>query len=345
MHLPSDRRDHSCSSAHLRPPRHHQSRGTRRYPDLCGNDFVDRPLSLDHSRREEAQTRPPYLGHPTRVWSENALYQFVGQLLWLITTGIIKISILLYYRRLSGSFSPKFKIASWVGIWYNIAFMVGFLCVGMLYCRPLAAYWLQFDLQWVSEGHTWSCPVDQRLSLPVSGALSVVGDFYSTLLPLCLVYTLNMPKRQKRALYLLFVFGFLVVTAGLVRTILLTHLTRSTYDSSWWSYKAWTWSMLELYLAIIIASAPALKPFFRKYLVDPIGGTLHRSRRYGGSHDGGSWPARSLSDRGRPSCSSPYQNYHYEHQASLSPLFWKDPSSPTKGPRGYFTRVCHEEKV
>lgn len=43
----------------------------------------------------------------------------------------------------------------------------------------------------------------------MSGALSVIGDFYSTVLPLVLVWHLELPQGKKLALYTLFALGFL----------------------------------------------------------------------------------------------------------------------------------------
>lgn len=42
----------------------------------------------------------------------------------------------------------------------------------------------------------------------MSGALSVVGDFYSTVLPLLLVWHLKLAFKKKLALYALFALGF-----------------------------------------------------------------------------------------------------------------------------------------
>ena len=104
----------------------------------------------------------------------------------------------------------------------------------------------------------------------MSAALSVVGDFYATALPLLLVSGLDLPRRQKTALYVLFGLGALVIAAGIVRTVLLNYLINETYDETWWLWKFWLWTFVEVYVAIMAASAPALKPFFRKYLVEKV---------------------------------------------------------------------------
>ena len=187
---------------------------------------------------------------------------------YVIATCLVKISILLFYRRLSSNFSPAFFIATWLGIAYNVTYLVSFLLTIALACRPAEAYWLQLDFAWVAT-HKFTC-IDEHVSLPASAATSVFGDLYATLLPCILILKLDLPRRQKMALYSLFVLGFLVVAAGIVRTFYIDYVINRTYDVTWHIWQFWIWTFVELYISIIAASAPALKPFFRRYLLDPI---------------------------------------------------------------------------
>lgn len=91
----------------------------------------------------------------------------------------------------------------------------------------------------------------------------------------------DAPKRQKVALNVVFSLGMLVVGAGAVRTYYLDRLGRS-WDITWVGYKVYIWSTLEIELALICASAPALRVFFRRYLSDP----LQRAINYGTAHSG-----------------------------------------------------------
>jgi hypothetical protein len=118
----------------------------------------------------------------------------------------------------------------------------------------------------------------------MSAGLSTFGDLYSTLIPCVLVLSLDLPGRRKLALYSLFLLGFLVVAAGLVRTIYVNYLINETYDNTWLLWKFWLWTLVELYTSIAAASAPALKPFFHRYAMDPI--TSGRRDSYSYSRDG-----------------------------------------------------------
>ena len=117
--------------------------------------------------------------------------------------------MLLFYRRLAITFSRAFMIATWIGIAYNICFLVGFLFAITFICLPVRAYWMQFDSAW-DKTHKFTC-LDEHKYLPTSAILSAVGDFYSTLIPMLQIGALGLSRRQKVALYPLFGLGFLYV--------------------------------------------------------------------------------------------------------------------------------------
>ena len=129
----------------------------------------------------------------------------------MFASSSIKISVLLFYRRLSTPSSRAFWYATWVGIWFNILHLIAFgLCL-LLECRPTSAYWQSFSVKWIIEGRKYYC-ADEGKMLPASGGISLLGDLYSTILPMILVHGLQMRVAQKRALYALFGLGFLYVS-------------------------------------------------------------------------------------------------------------------------------------
>jgi hypothetical protein len=57
-----------------------------------------------------------------------------------------------------------------------------------------------------------------------------------------------------------------VSIVGIIRIIYTKNLYFNTYDTTWASEPIWTWTAVEVHGAIICASAPALKVFFKRYL-------------------------------------------------------------------------------
>ncbi|ERF76276.1 hypothetical protein EPUS_04133 [Endocarpon pusillum Z07020] len=215
----------------------------------------------------------------------NRLLTWSSEWCYVLASSSIKISILLFYKRLSQPFPVAFRVATWIGILYNIGYALGFgLTLGLI-CRPVDAYWNQFSPQWQKAGNTFHCGKEE-ISLPISGVLSVIGDFYSTVLPLALVWHLKLPRGKKLALYTLFALGFLVVVAGVIRTILLNVVINRTWDPLWELDTMWIWTIVELNLAIVAASAPALKSFFQHCLIRPTASLYKRTRTPSGTTSG-----------------------------------------------------------
>ncbi|RMZ87538.1 hypothetical protein DV736_g5229, partial [Chaetothyriales sp. CBS 134916] len=130
-----------------------------------------------------------YVPHRINLW--------VSELCIILSLSFTKISVLLFYRRLSVSFSRGFFIAVWVGIIYNILFAISFLLAICLMCRPIEAWWLNFDPVWVAEhAHSVTCG-KERVMEPISGILSSVSDTYTALLPMILISRLDLPSKQK----------------------------------------------------------------------------------------------------------------------------------------------------
>lgn len=134
----------------------------------------------------------------------------------MLGTGCTKISILLFYRRLAaGTYTRKFLWATHIGIIYNACYMLSFCLALIFLCNPTDAYWMSFSPKWVMKGHKYKC-AHENVSLPFSGGFSVIGDAYSTLLPILLIQNLQMSQKQKVALYSLFASGFLCVILSLM---------------------------------------------------------------------------------------------------------------------------------
>lgn len=243
-------------------------------------------------------------GHRLNVW--------ISQWCYLWSTGFIKISILLFYRRLSVSFNRPFYWAVFAGITYNVLQLVGFSIGLLTLCQPVRAYWLSFDFIWRLQNQgNYHCAYE-GWSLTASGIVSIIGDFYAALLPSLLVMRLQMPIRQKFAVALLFAIGYIVVGLGIGRTISLNKVVEHDYDYTWELWASWIWSLTELWVGLIAASAPALKPFFVRYLIDPISSAVHSRSQ-----------SRQKASKGYATPSTPSQ------QASIRKFIFQFPKSST----------------
>lgn len=205
--------------------------------------------------------------------------------IYMVSTATTKISILLFYRRLAaGSVTKNFIYCVHAAIAFVVAYFVVFWINLFIGCRPLAAYWSQIDPFWEAQNE-YQC-IDEARNLLAASGISVLQDFIACGLPTILLWKVQFPRRQKIALGIIFGVGFLYDTpiiqlstfarrtdkldslcvAGVLRIIYTIPLYYSTYDVTWESYPAWIWYAIESHMAVICASAPALKLFFKETL-------------------------------------------------------------------------------
>jgi len=86
-----------------------------------------------------------------------------------------------------------------------------------------------------------------------------------------------------------------VCIVGIIRIVYTENLYFNTYDTTWASEPIWIWTVVEVHGAIMCASAPALKVFFKRYL----GGGTSRNGLNNGTpgYPGPATPGYDLSPR------------------------------------------------
>lgn len=170
---------------------------------------------------------------------------------YLICTVLIKISILLFYRRLTSSLTNKFVYSVWACITICVLYFITFAIVTFFTCSV--------------SGKTTNC-AEAGPALVAVTSISTAQDLIICLLPAFLIYNLQMPKRQKIALGCIFGLGLVTTFCGIMRVYYATYIYYSTYDVTWYGYYGWVWSAIEADLGLICASAPALRALFRHSL-------------------------------------------------------------------------------
>jgi hypothetical protein len=134
------------------------------------------------------------------------------ELFYILSTSLTKISILLFYRRLtSGSVTPFFRRVVQASILFVIGYSIAFYITTGFTCRPFSAFWKSVDIHWLlqhPEGTDWTCLNEGAIDLSAS-VISITQDFLACALPSALFWNLQLPRRQKFALGAIFALGFL----------------------------------------------------------------------------------------------------------------------------------------
>ncbi|KAJ4384601.1 hypothetical protein N0V86_000201 [Didymella sp. IMI 355093] len=187
-------------------------------------------------------------------------------ILYSLASGMIKLSVLLFYRRLSArAVSPAFRWIMRTSIVVIGGYSIAFCVIPIFACRPISAFWDQVDFAKLAQGYKWTC-INEGADIVAHGIASTTQDLIVAFLPTMLFWNLQMPRRQKIALYSIFALGYTTVPLGAMRTYRSYQLFFTTYDVTWVGFDIWIWSLLELHIGAMCANAPALKIFFEKVL-------------------------------------------------------------------------------
>lgn len=128
--------------------------------------------------------------------------------LYLTSTATTKISILLFYRRLSsGTVSSRFLYSVYAAIAFVAVYYFIFMINLFVGCRPFEAFWLQVNPFWQGK---YQC-INEAANLIAAATISVVQDFLACGMPMILFWKLQIPFRQKVLLGAIFGVGFLLV--------------------------------------------------------------------------------------------------------------------------------------
>jgi hypothetical protein len=205
-------------------------------------------------------------------------YVLVVQCVFCLAAGFIKVSILLFYRRLSSRVvSNIFRWTTWLAIGFIAAYTIALTIAPLLGCETLSAFWDQVDSTKLFQGYTYKC-FDEGADIFAASIISTFQDFITAVLPTFLFWNLRIPVRQKIALFGIFAIGYGVVALGVLRAYYSWQTYYNTYDVTWVSWKLFLVSLLELHVGCFCANAPTFKVFFNHFLGDRISSSIKKSR-------------------------------------------------------------------
>ncbi|EQB56978.1 hypothetical protein GCG54_00002953 [Colletotrichum gloeosporioides] len=137
-------------------------------------------------------------------------------------------------------------------------------------CVPVQAFW--------GDG-TGRC-MDRLAFWFSNAALNIATDIIIVVIPIPLIRTLQISRKQKIALIMVFAVGGFVCITSIIRLRSLYEISISP-DTSRDGVHIATWSGIEINVAIICASAPALKPLIAKAFPKLLASTQRSNMRSG----------------------------------------------------------------
>lgn len=186
------------------------------------------------------------------------------------TSGIVKISILLFYRRLSDRVvSKKFQWATWLSIGFIAVYTIIMTIVPIFGCNPISAFWDQFHPVKKLKGYTYHC-FNEGVDVVVGCIFSAVQDLITAILPTFLYWNLQIPIRQKVALFGVFALGYGGVALASMRAYYSWKIYYATYDVTWEAWNVFIVTVVELHVGAFCANAPSLKIFFHHFFQEKL---------------------------------------------------------------------------
>ncbi|GES60486.1 hypothetical protein ASPCAL01796 [Aspergillus terreus] len=158
-----------------------------------------------------------------------AVTSWFNQLLLVIIMALVKLSLLISYLRFFTQ--PIFRRLTWAMIALIVSWGLAYMLALFLACRPLKDYWETFQF------NPPNC-IDQRSSTFSFSITNLVTDLMVLVLPMRVLWMLQLPIRERLILIALMNMGLLACAASAVRVYYAYRTLHITYDFTC-SYSSW----------------------------------------------------------------------------------------------------------
>ncbi|KAF2738970.1 hypothetical protein EJ04DRAFT_573411 [Polyplosphaeria fusca] len=201
-----------------------------------------------------------------------------------------KISISVFLLPLT--MRTRFRQFLWAVVVFLVIFTLFTFFTILFGCVPVSANW-DFTQRPppLGIGHAKCLPIPTYRGIALFNSITnIITDVVLAIIPVPLIWTLQVNNRTKATLILILSLGFFACAAGIVKTPLLFHFFDDldmTGERSWY----YAWQIIEMNVGIIAASLPSLKPAFR-WLLETAKSLTHG---VSGAHTGGSTYKRQSS--------------------------------------------------
>ncbi|OLN87244.1 hypothetical protein CCHL11_03665 [Colletotrichum chlorophyti] len=188
---------------------------------------------------------------------------YIDESFYLTCLALTKVSVLFFYLRIFPN--KKFRWASYATMGYIIISTTILLFLQIFQCIPFEYNWLG----WKGGFGPHQCLNINTLAF-VAGGLSISHDVIILILPLPLLWHLNMSKRSKAGIFFMFSLGVFVLITSCVRLQYIVLFTRSL-NPTWDFTDALIWSGVEVSVSMIVVCLPAMRLLVSRVLPSLFG--------------------------------------------------------------------------
>ncbi|CAN8106401.1 unnamed protein product [Discula destructiva] len=179
---------------------------------------------------------------------------YVGQIFFLWAPYFVKLSISLFLLRVTPDVFYRRIIYGTISFLFAWTFAC-FITL-LLQCRNIAVTW---DAS--VQTHCWSLEVIHGLGW-ASAIMSISSDIFYAVLPIAMLWKLQMNTRRKASLGAILGLGIFASAAAITKSVYIQNYSSNT-DNLWNTTELTIWTTVELNVGIIAASLPCLRPIFK----------------------------------------------------------------------------------
>lgn len=185
--------------------------------------------------------------------------------LWAPGVACIKISILIFYRRMFLVNQRWFKVALWVNWLYALGLGIAATFVFIVQCQPINYYWLRFINFYGMKAPEGHC-LPQMAHLVVPQILNTFSDVVILLLPVPIIWGLQIEMQRKVPILLIFLLGCFTILCGMARISSIFYVSTVADDVTWNNIYTITFTVVECAVGIVCACLPPSAPLYKAFL-------------------------------------------------------------------------------
>ncbi|RAK99528.1 uncharacterized protein BO80DRAFT_426515 [Aspergillus ibericus CBS 121593] len=170
---------------------------------------------------------------------------YVFQIFYVLGPASVKLSLLFLYRRVFERSKFLRLVYGMMGLIVVFGIVVTFMAI--FNCTPISAFWTSkgkcFDFKFFALGYA---------------VVNIVTDLAIWLMPIPIVWKIQMPIQQKIALSFIFALGLFDCGAAVAR-LCLSMLILDNSDITWDYAPGFMWSIIEVSIGILCTCLPTMR--------------------------------------------------------------------------------------
>ncbi|KAF1812450.1 hypothetical protein P152DRAFT_449194 [Eremomyces bilateralis CBS 781.70] len=206
-----------------------------------------------HQSKQYGPDSQPVMHDALKIYEQ---VKFTIQLSNIAAVGLCKLSLLFLFRRIFST--QPFKRVVDVSIAIATAWLLGFWLASLFQCTPVNTIWTRWEREYAQY-----C-FDVVKFYWAIGVTDAVTDLLIMVLPIPMIWKLQMPIKQRVAVGGMFLAGSLVIAASVARLVIFLQVGAKMElyidDVTYHTTPVFYWSAIEGALACISVCLPTLRP-------------------------------------------------------------------------------------